>query len=117
MNKFLKNIGIWLVIGLVMLMLFNLVGPKESNERKISFSEFIAQIESGSLIEVTISGNQIRGVNDSNGSFQTQAPNYPALFEILDRHQVRVRVEPADQTNLFMAILNSWLPMILIIGI
>ena len=117
MNKFLKNIGIWIVIGLVMLMLFNLVGPKESNERKISFSEFIAQIESGSLIEVTISGNQIRGVNDSNGSFQTQAPNYPALFEILDRHQVRVRVEPADQTNLFMAILNSWLPMILIIGI
>ena len=117
MNKFLKNIGIWLVIGLVMLMLFNLVGPKESNERKISFSEFIAQIESGSLIEVTISGNQIRGVNDSNASFQTQAPNYPALFEILDRHQVRVRVEPADQTNLFMAILNSWLPMILIIGI
>jgi len=116
-NKFLKNIGIWIVIGLVMLMLFNLVGPKESNERKISFSEFIAQIESGSLIEVTISGNQIRGVNDSNGSFQTQAPNYPALFEILDRHQVRVRVEPADQTNLFMAILNSWLPMILIIGI
>ena len=100
-----------------MLMLFNLVGPKESNERKISFSEFIAQIESGSLIEVTISGNQIRGVNDSNGSFQTQTPNYPALFEILDRHQVRVRVEPADQTNLFMAILNSWLPMILIIGI
>ena len=100
-----------------MLMLFNLVGPKESNDRKISFSEFIAQIESGSLIEVTISGNQIRGVNDSNGSFQTQAPNYPALFEILDRHQVRVRVEPADQTNLFMAILNSWLPMILIIGI
>ena len=100
-----------------MLMLFNLVAPKESNERKISFSEFIAQIESGSLIEVTISGNQIRGVNDSNGSFQTQAPNYPALFEILDRHQVRVRVEPADQTNLFMAILNSWLPMILIIGI
>ena len=100
-----------------MLMLFNLVGPKESNERKISFSEFIAQIESGSLIEVTISGNQIRGVNDSNASFQTQAPNYPALFEILDRHQVRVRVEPADQTNLFMAILNSWLPMILIIGI
>ena len=100
-----------------MLMLFNLVGPKESNERKISFSEFIAQIESGSLIEVTISGNQIRGVNDSNGSFQTQAPNYPALFEILDRHQVRVRIEPADQTNLFMAILNRWLPMILIIGI
>ncbi|SUZ48309.1 uncharacterized protein METZ01_LOCUS1163, partial [marine metagenome] len=116
-NTFLRNIGIWIVIGLVMLMLFNLVGPKESDERKISFSEFISQIESGSVLEVSIRGSQIHGVSDTNGSFQTQAPNYPALFEILDRHQVRVRVEPTDQTNLFMAILNSWLPMILIIGI
>ncbi|MEC9383312.1 MAG: ATP-dependent zinc metalloprotease FtsH [SAR324 cluster bacterium] len=117
MNTFLRNIGIWLVIGLVMLMLFNLLGPKESNETNISFSEFISQIESGSVLEVSIRGSQIHGVSDTNGSFQTQAPNYPALFEILDRHQVRVRVEPTDQTNLFMAILNSWLPMILIIGI
>jgi cell division protease FtsH len=116
-NTFLRNIGIWLVIGLVMLMLFNLVGPRESDERKITFSEFISQIESGSVLEVSIRGSQIHGVSNTNGSFQTQAPNYPALFEILDRHQVRVRVEPTDQTNLFLAILNSWLPMILIIGI
>jgi len=100
-----------------MLILFNLVGPRESNERKISFSEFISQIESGSVLEVTIRGSQIHGVSDTNGSFQTQVPNYPALFKILDSHQVRVKVEPTDQTNLFMAILNSWLPMILIIGI
>ncbi|MEC9337030.1 MAG: ATP-dependent zinc metalloprotease FtsH [SAR324 cluster bacterium] len=117
MNTFLRNIGIWLVIGLVMLMLFNLVGPRESNERKISFSEFISQIESGSVLEVTIRGSQIHGVSDTNGSFQTQVPNYPALFKILDSHQVRVKVEPTDETNLFMAILSSWLPMILIIGI
>ena len=117
MNTFLRNIGIWLVIGLVMLMLFNLVGPRESNEREISFSEFISKIETGSVLEVTIRGSQIQGVSDTNGSFQTQVPNYPALFKILDSHQVRVKVEPTDQTNLFMAILNSWLPMILIIGI
>ena len=117
MNTFLRNIGIWLVIGLVMLMLFNLVGPRESNEREISFSEFISQIESGSVLEVTIRGSQIQGVSDTNGSFQTQVPNYPALFKILDSHQVRVKVEPTDETNLFMAILSSWLPMILIIGI
>ena len=117
MNTFLRNIGIWLVIGLVMLMLFNLVGPRESNEREISFSEFISQIESGSVLEVIIRGSQIHGVSDTNGSFQTQVPNYPALFKILDSHQVRIKVEPTEQTNLFMAILSSWLPMILIIGI
>ncbi len=105
------------MIGLVMLMLFNVVGPRQSDERKITFSEFISQIESGSVLEVSIRGSQVHGVSNTNGSFQTQVPNYPALFEILDRHQVRVRVEPTNQTNLFLAILNSWLPMILIIGI
>jgi len=54
MNTFLRNIGIWLVIGLVMLMLFNLVGPRESNEMEISFSELISQIKSGSVQEIII---------------------------------------------------------------
>ena len=88
---------------------------QENEKNKISFSQFISQIESGSVLEVTIRGSEIFGVSDTNGSFETQTPNYPALFEILDRHQVRVKIEPMEQTNLFLAILNSWLPMILII--
>ena len=117
MNSIFRNLGIWLIIGLLMLVVFNLVGPKESDKNKVSFSQFISQIESGSVLEVSIRGSEIFGVSDTNGSFETQSPNYPALFEILDRHQVRVRIEPTEQTNLFLAILNSWLPMILIIGI
>jgi cell division protease FtsH len=69
------------------------------------------------VLEVTLRERQVIGVSDTNGHFQTQVPNYPALFELLERHQVRVRVEPPDQGNLFFAILNSWLPMLLIIGI
>ena len=115
MNSIFRNLGIWLVIGLLMLVVFNLLGPRESDRNKVSFSQFISQIESGSVLEVTIRGSEIIGTSDTNGSFETQSPNYPALFEILDRHQVRVRIEPTEQTNLFLAILNSWLPMILII--
>jgi len=117
MNSIFRNLGIWLIIGLLMLVVFNLVGPRETDKNKVSFSQFITQIESGSVLEVTIRGSEIFGISDSNGSFETQSPNYPALFEILDRHQVRVKIEPAEETNLFLAILNSWLPMILIIGI
>ncbi|MDP7463555.1 MAG: ATP-dependent zinc metalloprotease FtsH [SAR324 cluster bacterium] len=117
MNNFMRNLGIWLVIGMVMLLLFNVLGNRQSQERHLSFSDFIAQVESGSVLEVALHGRQVIGVSDANGRFQTQVPNYPALFELLERHQVRVRVEPPDQGNLFLAILNSWLPMLLIIGI
>ena len=117
MNTMMRNLGIWLVIGLVMLVLFNLLGPRNSESREITFSEFISKIESGSVLEVVMRGKQVEGLNDANERFQTQIPNYPALFEILERNQVRTRVEPTDQGNIFLAILNSWLPMLLIIGI
>lgn len=117
MNNFMRNLGIWLVIGIVMLLLFNVLGNRQSQERQLSFSDFITQVESGSVLEVALRERQVIGVSDTNGHFQTQVPNYPALFELLERHQVRVRVEPPDQGNLFFAILNSWLPMLLIIGI
>ena len=113
----MRNLGIWLVIGMVMLLLFNVLGNRQSEERQLSFSDFITQVESGSVLEVALRERQVIGVSDTNGHFQTQVPNYPALFELLERHQVRVRVEPPDQGNLFFAILNSWLPMLLIIGI
>ena len=117
MNSMMRNIGIWLVIGLAMMVLFNLLGPRSSGSRELPFSDFISKVESGSVLEVVMRGRQVEGLTDANERFQTQVPNYPALFEILEKNQVRTRVEPTDQGNIFLAILNSWLPMLLIIGI
>jgi len=116
-NSMMRNIGIWLVIGLAMMVLFNMLGPRGSGSREVPFSDFISKVESGSVLEVVLRGRQVEGLTDANERFQTQIPNYPALFEILERNQVRTRVEPTDQGNIFLAILNSWLPMLLIIGI
>ena len=113
----MRNIGIWLVIGLAMMVLFNMLGPRGSGSREVPFSDFISKVESGSVLEVVLRGRQVEGLTDANERFQTQIPNYPALFEILERNHVRTRVEPTDQGNIFLAILNSWLPMLLIIGI
>ncbi len=117
MNSFVRNMGIWLVIGLVMLLLFNVVGNRPTADRQIPFSDFLSQVESGSILEVVVRGQTLIGLNESNGRFQTQTPHYPELYRILDENQVRTRVEPPDQGSLFLAILNSWLPMLLIIGI
>ena len=88
----MRNLGIWIVIGLVMLVLFNLLGPSTSESREITFSEFISKLESGSVLEVVMRGRQVEGLNDANERFQTQIPHYPALFEILERNQVQYLV-------------------------
>ena len=81
----MRNIGIWLVIGLAMMVLFNLLGPRSSGSRELPFSDFISKVESGSVLEVVMRGRQVEGLTDANERFQTQVPNYPALFEILEK--------------------------------
>ena len=82
----MRNIGIWLVIGLAMMVLFNLLGPRSSGSRELPFSDFISKVESGSVLEVVMRGRQVEGLTDANERFQTQVPNYPALFEILEKN-------------------------------
>lgn len=117
MNPLVKNIGIWLVISVVMLSLFNMLGTEPPPSRQIAFSDFLNQVESGSILELILRDRYAIGINDKNLKFQTQIPVFPDLFDILDRSQVRVRVVPPEQTHLLLAILNSWLPMLFIIGI
>ena len=68
----MRNIGIWLVIGLAMMVLFNLLGPRSSGSRELPFSDFISKVESGSVLEVVMRGRQVEGLTDANERFQTQ---------------------------------------------
>ncbi len=117
MNAFFKNIGIWVVIGVVMLLLFNLLSTPTTVDQRTSFSDFLHQAEAGNFNEVVIRGNEIIGIGTDQQMVQTLAPDYPQLIDYLEQYQVGVRVEPPSQGGLFLAILNSWLPMLLIIGI
>ena len=117
MNTVFKNIGIWVVLGIAMLIIFQLMGPSENRQPLLSFSEFLNQVENQTISDVVIQGEEATGISEENGQFQTLLPYYPPLLEILDKNQVRVRVQPPARDGLFMALLQSWLPMLLIIGI
>ncbi len=116
-NAFLKNIGVWLAIIFVILILFNFMDTRSSGDHSISFSDFLSQVESGNINEVVIRGDEIYGINQEYGSFQTSVPEYPQLIEFLEKHEIGIRVESASKGGIFWAIINSWLPILLIIGI
>jgi len=117
LNPLLKNLGIWILIGLVLFVLFNLINTKPYGAAQLSFSDFIVQVESGKVAEVTIRGQEIAGIYSDQTQFQTMVPEYPELLPLLNGKGVRVRAEPPNKGGLLLAILNSWFPMLLIIGI
>lgn len=117
MNGLYRNIGVWVIIGLVLFVLFNLVNTTPYQSRQITFTDFMNRVRSQKVVEVTVRGNEVAGVADDNTTFMSFIPDYPELLPELLKHGVRVKAEPPNQGGLLLAMLNSWFPMLLIIGI
>ena len=120
MKNFSKNIVLWLIIGLLLIVLFNLFQGTTNNRNtsEISFSDFMAATQSGNVSEVKITGNNISGFLNDGRSFSTYAPNYPNLVDKLNEMGVKITAEPADRSmHPLLSILLSWFPMLLLIGV
>jgi cell division protease FtsH len=118
LNQFYKNLALWLVIGLIMISLFNIFNRPLAPQSEIIFSDFYNKVETGQISEVVIQGDQIRGTYTDGLTFQTYAPpKDPDIIKMLREKGVRIVVEPPEQTSWYMNILISWFPMLLLLGI
>ncbi len=120
MKNISKNVVLWVIIGLLLIVLFNLFQGSSSNRNssQISFSDFIAATESGNVSEVNISGNNVTGFLDDGRSFNTYAPNYPNLVDKLNEYGVKITAEPSERSmHPLLGVLLSWFPMLLLIGV
>jgi cell division protease FtsH len=120
MKNISKNVILWIVIGLLLIALFNLFQNSSSNNssKLISFSDFISATDSGKVLEVNIRGSYIEGFFDDGRSFQTYSPNYPNLVDKLTEQGIKITAEPTDKSmNPILSILLSWFPMLLLIGV
>ena len=120
MKNFSKNIVLWIIIGLLLVALFNLFQGTSSNRNasNISFSDFIVAVESGNVSEVNIRGNNVEGYFEDGRPFTTYSPNYPDMVEKLNSSGVKITAEPSDRAmHPILSILLSWFPMLLLIGV
>jgi cell division protease FtsH len=118
LNQFYKNLALWLVIGMIMIAVFNILTQPLNSQSEVIFSEFMNEVESGKITEVTIQGDRINGKYLDGSSFQTMTPSKDQdLIRILREKGVRIVVVAPEQTSWYMNILISWFPMILLLGI
>jgi cell division protease FtsH len=118
LNQFYKNLALWLVVGMILISLFNIFNKPLVDQSEVIFSEFMNEVESGKITEVTIQGDRISGKYVTGNSFNTMTPPKDQdLVRILREKGVRIVVVPPEQTSWYMNILISWFPMILLLGI
>jgi cell division protease FtsH len=117
----LKNVALWFFIAFIAFGLFNLFGgPGSDNSRSIelTYSQFLDEVDAGSITDVVIKGKDITGKYSDGRSFKTYEPNDPTLVDRLNERGVNISAVPLDDGYpSLLGILISWFPMLLLIGV
>ncbi len=116
----LRNIVLWLFIALIVFGLFNLFSNTsgERNTVDLTYSQFLDEVEAGSIKDVIIRGNNINGAYEDGRSFKTYAANDPTLVDRLNDRGVNISAAPLDDGYpSLLGVLISWFPMLLLIGV
>ncbi|MDA3901902.1 MAG: ATP-dependent zinc metalloprotease FtsH [Desulfuromusa sp.] len=117
MSQFQKNLALWLVISLLMIMLFNMMTQKDTEQKKINYTEFLSAVEDGQVANITFQGNQVSGVLTDGSKFQTHAPMDEQLIPELKAKGVIIEAKPKDDQGFWFTLLISWGPILLLIAV
>ena len=119
MNSAVKNIIFWVVMVVTALLIWAVVRSSTGEHiSNFTFTEFVNQVDSGNVQEVTISGTDVTGILKKDSTkFKTTIPaNYPDLYKDLISKNVRVTVK-SETSSSWMTWLANGLPLILLIGL
>ena len=119
-NGNLRNFIVWVILAFSLLGLYNLIDNPivSKNQSEITFSQLLAEVDAGNIVDVEISGDNISGHYSDGRSFKTFAPSDPTLIDRLYNRGVSISAKPEKEGgSIFLNILISWFPMLLLIAV
>jgi len=117
LNPFYKNLALWLVITLMMIMLYNLFNQHPAGDATLSYSDFMAMVEGDRVPDVVIQGQELIVTDVSRNRYKVYAPQDPGLISTLRSKNVSISVKPPTESPWYMSLLVSWFPMLVLIGV
>src|SRR5512147_3154853 len=113
----LKNLVIWLVIGLVLMTVFNQFNTRHQAQPPMEYSQFIEEVKAGRIAKVTIEGRQLKATTTEGKRVTSYSPGDIWLVSDLLKNGVIIEAKPEEEPSLLMNIFVSWFPMLLLIGV
>ena len=114
-----KNLFLWLIIAIVLVSVFSNFGPQHAGAEKITYSQFLKEIDQGAVASVSVEDDRIiRGVSKNNHRFVTYQPMPDkALLGELLKNNVDVSGQEKQQESFLLHLFINWFPMLLLIGV
>ncbi|MFZ1444251.1 MAG: ATP-dependent zinc metalloprotease FtsH [Candidatus Dechloromonas phosphoritropha] len=117
MNNMFKNLAIWMVIGLVLMTVFNQFSTRQVAQNSIEYSQFLDEVKQGHITKVLIEGRTLKGTTTEGKRITSYSP--PDLWMVSDllKNGVKIEAKPEEEPSFLMNIFVSWFPMLLLIGV
>jgi cell division protease FtsH len=116
-NSTVKTVVFWVVIGLSALLLWTVIqqGRGGQKDKEVNFSQFINDVNSGDVRDVTLDGQQVHGkLRDGNGFHSIVPVNYPDMYKTLNDKGVSVNIKDVNSGSWSSQLLWTWAPLILL---
>ena len=121
MNKFLRNVGFYLLIILVAISIIDYFSTKNTARQEVLYSDFLKQVDAGEVSKVVIINNMIRGTLSDGKEFITITPDAPnqdaKLLPLLQQKGVEIAAENPPEPPWWTTMFSSILPILLLIGV
>jgi len=112
-----KNLAIWMVIGLVLMTVFNQFNGRQVVQSSMEYSQFIEEVKQGRITKVTMEGRTLKAVTTDGKKITSYAPPDLWLVSDLLKNGVKIEARPEEEPSFLMNIFVSWFPMLLLIGV
>jgi cell division protease FtsH len=109
--------AVWLVIGVVLMTVFNQFNTRQTTQNTMEYSAFLDEVKQGRITKVVIQGRTLDATTVDGKRITTYAP--PDLWMVSDllKYNVKVVAKPEEEQSFLMNIFVSWFPMLLLIGV
>ncbi len=117
MNNMFKNLAIWLVIGLVLMTVFNQFNNRQVAQNSMEYSQFIDEVKAGRINKVVMEGRTLKATTTEGKRVTSYSPGDIWLVSDLLKYGVKIEAKPDEEPSMLMSIFVSWFPMLLLIGV
>ncbi|MFZ2163589.1 MAG: ATP-dependent zinc metalloprotease FtsH [Sideroxyarcus sp.] len=119
MNNLFKSVGIWLVVALVLMTVFNQFNARQQSTAQVQldYSHFLEAVKTGQIEKVTIEGRTLKATTTEGKRITTYAPSDIWLVSDLLKYGVSIEAKPEEEQSFFVSALLNWFPMLLLIGV
>ncbi|MFZ5980317.1 MAG: ATP-dependent metallopeptidase FtsH/Yme1/Tma family protein, partial [Candidatus Zixiibacteriota bacterium] len=122
MQRLLKNLGIYLLIVLVIVMLIRYAPARNNDVKSIPYNQFLQELDKGEISSVVVrtenSTNFITGTKRDNTKFETKGPILDdTLINALREKGVKMEWQPPPQPAWWTNLLAAFLPVLIVVGL